>query len=71
MNWKVITKWVVGASIVGLIIYDVIAIVQGGKISSISWFIIEHSYDNPIAPFCAGVLCGHLFWRMKDPTIKD
>lgn len=66
MNWKLITKWVVGFSVIALIVYDVVAIVQGGKESSISWFFI--SQESKFPAFCAGVLCGHLFWRMKDPT---
>jgi hypothetical protein len=70
MNWNKITRYVIGFSIAALIAYDVIVIINSGREASISWQIIEHSYDYPMVPFLAGFLCGHLFWRMNDPR-KD
>ena len=62
---KKITINVLVFSLLGLLIYDVVAIVKGGTESSISSVIIRFSYDMPFFTFMAGVLCGHLFWRMR------
>jgi len=70
MNWIKITWIVIGVALIGLIGYDVVAIANGGREASISWQIIQHSYEYPMTVFLTGFVCGHLFWRMKDPT-KD
>jgi hypothetical protein len=67
MNWNKLTTYIIWATIIALIAYDIVVILVSGKQDSISWIIIEHSYENPVAPFGAGFLCGHLFWRMKKP----
>ena len=62
--------------IVLILVYDVYAIYVGGTEASISSLIIKSSYEMPFMVFCIGfflgVLCGHLFWRMKSnkDTIK-
>ncbi len=45
-------------------IYDVYALIEGGAEATISSVIISLSHDFLIIPFLAGVLAGHLFWRM-------
>lgn len=74
MDWKRITKIVtfavIPALIVGILIYDVVAIVNGGgSEASISSLIISFSYKFPFFTFLTGfgngVLVGHLFWRLK------
>jgi hypothetical protein len=72
MNWKKITKIVIGLIflVVALVlIYDVVAIVNGGTEASISSFIITMAYKMPFAVYMLGlsngILIGHLFWRMK------
>jgi hypothetical protein len=50
--------------------YDVWVMQVAGKEASISWTLIESSYHYPVLTFSLGVICGHLFWRMKDPTQK-
>lgn len=70
MNWIKTTWMVMGFSFVILVTYDVVAMVYGGKEASISWQIIEYSYESPAFVFSSGFLCGHLFWRMKDPIIN-
>lgn len=62
---KKITMIVLALSISFLIGYDIYAILIDGSKSSISAVIIEFSYKMPFFTFMAGVLCGHLFWRMK------
>jgi len=57
----------IGVCVVVIGAYDVYAILVGGKEASISWTLVEWSYDYPSIPFLSGFLCGHLFWRMKDP----
>jgi hypothetical protein len=81
LNWKYITKivtvGVIPALILGILIYDVIAILYGGgSEASISSFIISKSYEMPFAVymigFFNGILVGHLFWRMRtnEDTLK-
>ena len=74
MNWKKITQIVtfavIPAFIVGILVYDAIAIVKsGGSEASISSLIISMSYKMPMIPFVIGsflgFFSGHLFWRMK------
>jgi hypothetical protein len=55
--------------IVLAVIYDFYAIAKSGKDASISQYIIDWSYQYPMATFLAGFTCGHLFWRM--PNKKD
>jgi hypothetical protein len=57
------TKVVVLVAVVVLILYDIVAFWWGGQDATISQVIVKLSFDNPIIPFAAGVLCGHLFWR--------
>jgi len=73
MNWKKITKIVTFAIIpllvVGILIYDVVAILGGGTEASISSLLITSAYEMPFLVYCVGlgngILVGHLFWRMK------
>jgi len=46
------------------------AIYVAGKDASVSQYIIDWSYEYPIATFFSGVVCGHLFWRMPDKEKK-
>ena len=82
MDFKKITKTVTFAviplMIVALLVYDVVAIKEGGTEASISSLIITSAYEMPFMVFCIGffigVLVGHLFWRMrpnKDTTRID
>lgn len=62
-------KWTqifVGGLIAVITIYDVFALIKGGTEASISYLLITWSYKYPMLPFTMGVLCGHLFWRMRD-----
>jgi hypothetical protein len=59
------TVVVIALTIIGLVAWDVYAILYGGDESSISSVIITYSYDYPLIPFLSGVLCGHFFWRLK------
>jgi len=66
---KVVTFGVIPLLLVGIIAYDVYAILQGGAEASISALIIKSSYEMPFMTFSVGfvngVLAGHLFWRMR------
>lgn len=57
------TKYVLLVTVVVLILYDILAFCRGGTDATISNVIYKLSLDNPIIPFAAGMLCGHLFWR--------
>lgn len=65
MNWKKITTVSISILLVVVLVYDAFVISVGGTEASISSIIIEFSYKMPIFTFLAGVVCGHLFWRMK------
>lgn len=66
-KYKQYTLIFIGLMLVLGIGYDVWVIIVGGRENSISWTLIELSYQHPIIPFLTGYLCGHLFWNMKDP----
>ena len=72
MNWKkntLIVTLMIPVLIVLILIYDAVAIMNGGTEASISSLIITMAYKMPFMVFCigyfSGVLTGHLFWRMK------
>lgn len=58
---------IVLALIVG---YDVYIIYAQGKEASISAYIINMSHNHPSVAFFAGIVCGHLFWRMREKDLK-
>jgi hypothetical protein len=62
---KSLTQKILGVLILALLVYDVIAIQKGGTEASISSVLISFSYKMPIFTFLAGIVCGHLFWRMR------
>lgn len=65
VNWKKWTAIFVGAVIVAIGVYDVIAISGGGTEASISHMLITWSYKYPAFTFLMGFAMGHLFWRMR------
>ena len=72
MTWKnktLIVTLAIIVAIIAVLVYDAIAIYFGGTEASISSLIITASYQMPfmvfLIGFFLGVLCGHLFWRMK------
>jgi hypothetical protein len=72
MNWKKTTALVtlsIPLMVIAILIYDAVAISQGGTEASISSLIITASYEMPFMVFCTGffmgLLSGHLWWRMK------
>jgi len=66
---KIVTFGIIPLMIIGVLIYDVFAISEGGTEASISSLLISWSYKMPFLTwslgFFPGVLVGHLFWRMK------
>lgn len=66
---KSLTGKILAVLLLALLVYDVIAIQVGGTESSVSSVIITFAYNMPIFTFLSGVICGHLFWRMR--TNKD
>lgn len=74
MNYKKnalkFTFGVLGIAALAITVYDILAMNQGGRDSSISAQIIEMSYKMPLVVFIMGdifgLLKGHLFWRMRD-----
>lgn len=68
MKAKTMTAIFIAVVIVAIIVYDVYIILTAGKAASISWVLIEYSYDAPVFTFLIGFVCGHVFWRMKKPV---
>jgi len=56
------TEIVLISVVVGLIGYDIYAVIKGGFSNTISWFIYTVAQKYPIIPFGFGVLIGHFFW---------
>lgn len=58
-------KWIFFVLCIGLLVYETVAILNsqnGDTISEIFWSLSI----NPMVPFMAGFLCGHLFWPKRD-----
>ena len=66
---KNVTVKILAILLLALLVYDVVAIQIGGTEASISSVIITFAYKMPVFTFLSGVVCGHLFWRMR--TNKD
>jgi len=56
---------IVIASVVLLVLLDLLMLSMGGVDATFSRVIYDASKREPIIPFAAGVLCGHLFWPQK------
>lgn len=67
-NWKAYTTIFIAVLFSAVAVYDVLAIVNGGTEASISSTMIVWSYRFPLFPFVIGIVCGHLFWRLKSNT---
>jgi hypothetical protein len=64
-KWKGITSLLIILTIVGLGIYDAVAIHFGGTSASISQTLNIWSFKYPAMTFAMGFLMGHLYWRTK------
>jgi hypothetical protein len=58
------TKIVLLLTVIILMLYDIVAYKVGGPEATISNVIVKLSESEAIIPFAAGLLCGHLFWRL-------
>jgi len=65
MKWMKITKVFTLILLVIIAVFDGWIMAKGGTEASISHLIITASYKYPMIPFLLGILCGHLFWRMR------
>lgn len=52
------------------ILFDAYLIFDGGTEDSLSYQIIEWSYDYPAFTFLVGFTMGHLFWVISDRRKK-
>lgn len=62
---KNITIKILAVLLLALLVYDVVAIQIGGTEASVCSVIITFAYKMPVFTFLSGVVCGHLFWRMR------
>jgi hypothetical protein len=63
VDWPAITKAVVLAVIVLLVLYDFVAYAFGGRDATISIVSWQFASDHPIFAFILGMVFGHIFWK--------
>jgi len=61
---RVITRWVMGVALVGLVTWATIAVIFGAPGDTISEHVRDLSAAFPLLPFGLGVLVGHWLWPM-------
>jgi len=66
MNKQLLTGLILAACLVGLIIYDAVAIGLWGANSTISSVVHAVTVRLPFTLFLAGFVCGHLFWNLAE-----
>lgn len=55
--------WLLVASVVGLVTYEIYAAVSDRSGDTISELIWRFTLNHPLIPFLFGVLMGHFFWQ--------
>jgi len=65
------TAWVIGITMVILIILDIYMWNNGIPGDTISEITIRNAMRHPIIPFIWGVIMGHLFWPQRIYLEKD
>ncbi len=55
-------------AVIGLGIYDLIAVLVNGVGSSVSNFLVGHGFHAPLMVFAFGFVAGHLFGDMRLKT---
>ena len=50
--------------------WDIYAYVSGGNPSTISAVMWTYGYHAPGLAFILGLLCGHFFFQMREPTLE-
>lgn len=64
---KMMTIYFSIAALIIILAFDGWVMLQHGQEATISWMVISYSYDQPLVPFLAGVVCGHFWWQLKRP----
>jgi len=66
MKIQDLTKLAVIVFIVGILVYDVYAYIQGGQGGTVSYLIItDWSRNYPACTLFVGFVMGHLFWPLR------
>lgn len=65
MKLSMVTKWVLGVTMLALIVWATVAAIWGAEGSTISEHVRDYASAYPLIPFAAGVLSGHWFWPMS------
>lgn len=66
MNLKKLTAWFILVAVLVIAVYDGYVLIEGGTEASISHTLYMWSHKYPLVTFLWGMLCGHLFWRIRD-----
>lgn len=64
------TSWVIGATIIVLILWDYLAYKTDKRGDTISEIMLRWSYRSPAIAFAIGVVMGHLFWPQIVHIVK-
>ena len=71
-RWEHATAIVIGGTVAGLIVYDVVAAIKGGNEATISRFMTRTAKAHPFVPFLVGASIGHWFYSQtgRCPTCQ-
>jgi hypothetical protein len=64
---RTITRIIILSTVVLWIAYDIFVYLIYGNPATESAVIATISFYHPYIPFLAGLLCGHLFFDMREP----
>lgn len=61
------TQWIILSTVLIWITWDIYTYFAHGNPSTESAFIVRFSWYHPWLSFLAGLLCGHLFFDLREP----
>lgn len=62
-----IVRWFVISTIVAWIMLDIYVYLRFGNPATESASFVRWSFYHPWIPFLAGLLCGHMFFDLREP----
>ena len=71
MNKRTITQLMILVTAIVWVVWDIWVYIEFGNPSTISATLWRYSYNIPGVPFIAGLLVGHIFFQMREPTAFD
>jgi hypothetical protein len=62
VRFMLLCRWIRSRLLVG---FDFYALFKWGEEATISYQVIQATYNYPVLAFAAGFVCGHLFWQIR------